>query len=180
MNIFLCFTCSLTVLGLVVFPVSLSAQSREGESSEASQRSRRTLAERENPPTASPLMRALDADKNGELSPAEIENAPATLKTLDKNKDGKLTAEELRPRGTPRGTERERITRGPSPEETVARVMAMDRNQDGQLTKDEVPERIRSLISRADENGDGIASRAELLKLAEKDAAARSRGGTRE
>jgi Ca2+-binding EF-hand superfamily protein len=37
-----------------------------------------------------PLFQALDTDKDGELSAAEIANAPAALKTLDKNKDGKL------------------------------------------------------------------------------------------
>ncbi|MGV3722324.1 MAG: hypothetical protein ACO1SX_15565, partial [Actinomycetota bacterium] len=46
-----------------------------------------------------PVMVALDADKNGEISGSEINNAPAALRTLDKNSDGKLTLEELRPVG---------------------------------------------------------------------------------
>lgn len=46
-----------------------------------------------------PLMAALDADEDGEISGAEIEQAAAKLKTLDKNGDGKLTADELRPAG---------------------------------------------------------------------------------
>jgi len=52
-----------------------------------------------------PLLIALDTDKNGEISGDEIENATAALKTLDKNNDGKLTRDELRPRfdGPPRG-----------------------------------------------------------------------------
>ena len=44
-----------------------------------------------------PVMTALDADRNGEISAEEIEDAMAALKKLDKNKDDKLTAEELRP-----------------------------------------------------------------------------------
>ena len=44
-----------------------------------------------------PIMTALDADRNGEISAKEIEDAVAALKKLDKNKDDKLTAEELRP-----------------------------------------------------------------------------------
>lgn len=44
-----------------------------------------------------PVLVALDADKNGEISTEEINNATAALKTLDKNGDGKLTEEELRP-----------------------------------------------------------------------------------
>ena len=44
-----------------------------------------------------PIMAALDADGNGEISDAEINGSVAALKKLDKNKDSKLTAEELRP-----------------------------------------------------------------------------------
>ena len=46
---------------------------------------------------ALPVMAALDADGNGEISAAEIQGAVAALKKLDKNKDGKLTNDELRP-----------------------------------------------------------------------------------
>jgi len=42
-------------------------------------------------------MMALDTDKNGEISAKEIQNAAAALKKLDKNGDGKLTRDELRP-----------------------------------------------------------------------------------
>ena len=44
-----------------------------------------------------PIMTALDADGDGEISDAEIKDAVAALRKLDKNKDGKLSAEELRP-----------------------------------------------------------------------------------
>lgn len=44
-----------------------------------------------------PLVAALDADKDKEISADEIANASEALKTLDKNADGKLTREELRP-----------------------------------------------------------------------------------
>ena len=44
-----------------------------------------------------PIMTTLDVDKNGEISAEEIENAVAALRKLDKNKDDKLTEEELRP-----------------------------------------------------------------------------------
>lgn len=54
-------------------------------------------------PVRMPLMAALDADEDGEISAEEIEHAAAALKKLDKNDDGKLTAEELRPSMPPRG-----------------------------------------------------------------------------
>ena len=45
-----------------------------------------------------PVIAALDADGNGEISAAEIKNATAALKKLDGNLDGKLTNDELRPK----------------------------------------------------------------------------------
>ena len=48
-------------------------------------------------PCPSPLMMALDANHDGVIDATEISNAPAALKTLDKNGDGKLTQDELRP-----------------------------------------------------------------------------------
>ena len=50
-----------------------------------------------------PVMTALDSDGNGEISPEEIKGAVAALKKLDKNKDGKLTEDELRPNFGGRG-----------------------------------------------------------------------------
>lgn len=47
-----------------------------------------------------PLIAALDADRDGELSADEIRAATAALNKLDRNDDGKLAAEEI---GPPRG-----------------------------------------------------------------------------
>jgi len=44
-----------------------------------------------------PLIAALDANSDGVIDADEIANAPAALKKLDKNGDGKLTREELMP-----------------------------------------------------------------------------------
>lgn len=48
-----------------------------------------------------PLMMALDANSDGVLDKAEIANASAALKKLDKNNDGQITLEEYRPTGQP-------------------------------------------------------------------------------
>jgi hypothetical protein len=50
-----------------------------------------------------PLVAALDANKDGTLDEQEIANAAVALKTLDKNGDGKLTPDELRPPFPPGG-----------------------------------------------------------------------------
>lgn len=44
-----------------------------------------------------PIVAALDADKDGNISNEEIENASAALKKLDKNDDGKIDRSEMRP-----------------------------------------------------------------------------------
>lgn len=48
-------------------------------------------------PPPSVLMDALDTNHDGIIDANEIANAPAALKKLDKNGDGKLTPDELRP-----------------------------------------------------------------------------------
>ena len=48
----------------------------------------------------SPIIAALDTNKDGEIDMKEIEGAVAALKALDKNGDGKLSGEDIRP---PRG-----------------------------------------------------------------------------
>ena len=49
-----------------------------------------------------PIISALDANKDGQLDAAELANATTALKTLDKDGDGEVTAEEMfgpRPEG---------------------------------------------------------------------------------
>ncbi|MEO6243962.1 MAG: hypothetical protein ABIQ12_00895 [Opitutaceae bacterium] len=60
------------------------------QSANTSGRSHRSLG-------ITPVMLALDANNDGELSAAEIANAFASLATLDTNRDGKLSRDELRP-----------------------------------------------------------------------------------
>ena len=44
-----------------------------------------------------PVMAALDADNDGEISPDELKNASMALKKLDKNKDGQIVDSEMVP-----------------------------------------------------------------------------------
>ncbi len=118
------------------------------------------------------IFQVLDADHDNVLSPAEIDAAPAVLKQMDKNGDGKVTADEFpAPAGRGRGDGRGRGGSGvgdeapaapPTPDEMVTSLMAFDRNKDGKLTKAEMPERMQGLFERADANHDGVLTPDEI------------------
>lgn len=55
------------------------------------------------PPIMPPVMEALDANGDGTIDEWEISNATALLRKLDRNNDGRLTPEELRPALRDRG-----------------------------------------------------------------------------
>lgn len=121
----------------------------------------------------SPILAAVDADHDGTISAAELKAAPAALKTLDKNGDGQLTQEELRPafaRGGPGGMEGRGggpgETQAPSADELVKTLMAFDKDGDGKLSKAELPERMQGLFDRADADKDGFLTAEELKKPA--------------
>ena len=54
-------------------------------------------------PRPNPLAEALDKDRDGDISAEELKEATASLQTLDANKDGILSREEMRPPGPPPG-----------------------------------------------------------------------------
>ena len=113
------------------------------------------------PPPTGPLMIALDANKDGELDATEIANASAALKKLDKNGDGKLSADELMP-PPPGGTHQFRGTPPPGAKRPVPPLMAaLDTNGDGELGATEIANASASLL-QLDVNGDGKLSKDEL------------------
>ena len=137
-------------------------------------------------PRQTMLMMAIDTDHDGSLSPEEIAAAPKSILTLDKNGDGSITADELRPQQMARpggdgprreggdgprreggpGGEGERREGGASPaDELLQTLMAFDKNGDGKLTKDEVPERMQGIFARGDKNNDGILTQDEIKAM---------------
>ncbi len=117
-----------------------------------------------------PVMAALDADGDGEISASEIDGAVSALRKLDKNEDGKLTPDELRPEmGGPGGPG------GPGdPMAFIEGLMRFDENKDGKLSKDELPERMQEMLDAWDADKDGALSKDELRRIADDRA---SRGG---
>ena len=127
-------------------------------------------------PRMLPLMTALDLDGDGEISASEIDQSSKSLKKLDKNGDGKLTEDELRPNG-PGGEGRRRGPEsGAGSDETVAQMMEFDTNKDGKLSKDELPERMRGIFARADADKDGFLTKDELLKMTRTEPGGRREG----
>ena len=107
-----------------------------------------------------PAFGALDTDDDDDISAAEMDAAAESLATLDEDGDGNLSADELRPRrGGPIG--------GPArtPPEATAAFMTFDADEDGLLERTELASQFRSLLTRADSDGDGAASEAEILAL---------------
>ena len=138
-----------------------------------------------------PLIAVLDVDDDGAISAVEIEGAVAALKKLDKNGDGQITHEELRPdRGRPpenefdrrnrrgrgdrpdrRGTPEDGLRRGPEhgfgrgPDGDPGRgpEHGFGRGPDGNAARGDrpSPEQIVELIFRQDTDGNGRIAKDE-------------------
>ena len=119
-----------------------------------------------------PVLRALDADGDGELSSSEIADAAKALAKLDKNGDGKLTRDEMGPPpgAGPRPGEGNpaRPGAGAGAEEFLKRIIAADANGDKKISKDEAPDRLKENFDRIDSNSDGQLDFEELKAMVER------------
>lgn len=136
-------------------------------------------------PGGHPILGALDADQDHELSAEEIANASKALQALDKNGDGKLNEEDLGSMGPPGGG---RGGPGGPPaggqggpggpggsaggadtsdrvNDFASRLLAFDKNDDGKIEKDELPKRMQRVIGNLDQNGDNVLDQSELDDL---------------
>lgn len=148
------------------------------------------FGERRMPPF--PVMMALDADGNGEISADEINNATAALKKLDRNRNGKLDADELRPQGGfggPGGREGGpggggRVGVGPEGASGPGRMVdfmldRFDGDKDGKISKEEAPDRMAENFGNHDGNKDGFLDKKEIEEMARQFAGRAGGGGGR-
>lgn len=121
-----------------------------------------------------PIMKALDTDEDGQLSASEIENASKSLLKLDKNGDGAISPEEMRPEpgqmpmfAGPGGPGGPGAGGPPGGAAGMARMFeARDKDKDGKLSGDEIPEQMLPRLNMLDTNGDGSIDKSELEKMA--------------
>ncbi len=111
----------------------------------------------------SPVMATLDENGDGALDAKEIADAPQDLKKLDKNNDGKLTSDEIRPprpAGAPEG-EKKAGEGKEMKHPKLPLVSALDPNADGVIDEKEIAGSTEA-IKKLDKNADGKIEAEDL------------------
>jgi hypothetical protein len=97
------------------------------------------------------LLGLFDTDNDGRISPEEFMKGMAKL---DKNKDGKITKNEL-------------IAAGASEEQATQLMASMDKNADGSISLSGADSEVQAFVTAANENGDTEISQDEITAALE-------------
>lgn len=95
-----------TVLGFIQIPADAQPPNRPRTGGQGA--GMRGPGSNTNTRQVPPLLRVFDTDGDNELSAKEIDRAAEVLRKLDRNRNGRLSADELRPSGSGRGGGRSR------------------------------------------------------------------------
>lgn len=110
-----------------------------------------------------PVLRALDTDRDFALSPREIANAPAALRKLDTNHEGKVTTEACGLHIDPNSMPPSRLAQLRLQFMTYHPVLAaLDADRDGALSAGEI-DRAPAALKKLDRNHDGYLTADELI-----------------
>ncbi len=100
------------------------------------------------------LTGVIDLNGNGTIEADEIDMAVVSLRKLDRNKDGKITRDEIG--GSASGSSRRSSGR------RLPSLSSLDKDGDGKLSKEETRDRMRENFDRTDTNGDGFVDSKEF------------------
>ena len=122
-------------------------------------------SEERRPPPPPPFA-FFDADHDGMLSAREIRSASASLAQLDRDGDGKITSDEMRPQRPANGhpVPQGEFPQGPPPRDmrpVPPLIAALDADRDGTISADELNGATEALKS-LDTNGNGTLDPEEL------------------
>jgi Ca2+-binding EF-hand superfamily protein len=116
-------------------------------------------ADQASPNAADAQFKAMDANGDGRLSPAEhARGAKKMFDMMDANKDGKVTATEM-------DAAHEKVTGKKAGDEELSsaeKIKVVDKDGDGILTAGEHASGSKSMFNRMDADKDGFLSNAEL------------------
>lgn len=119
-------------------------------------------------PPKSPILEALDTNHDRTIDAEELSNASESLKTLDKNGDGKLTRDEMHPprpnSGQGQGAQGQsgkvgQGLGGPHPKFPIIEVL--DKNHNHTIDADEIA-KATELLKKLDKNGDDQLAEEEI------------------
>ena len=121
----------------------------------------------------SPVILALDLDKDGQISALEIRNSVQSLSALDADGNGHLTREEMHAKSefsnvnsSVASNNRSKLQLGMTPEKYVETMLyKYDKDASGEIEKSEMPARLLSFLKHIDSNGDEVLTKAELLNI---------------
>lgn len=130
------------------------------------------------PPPPSPIARTLDKNRDGKLSSREIKNAARQLMKLDEDRDDSLSDEELRP-APPESREKPGNNQNPPPAPPPSEIMtALDTNGDGSLSEAEIEAAATTLLTLdKDEDGEIDNTEAESLRIPDEEMLGGGMGG---
>ena len=135
-----------------------------------------TKTEEYTPRGGDPIVRAIDANRDGRIDKAELRGVAAALRKLDNNKDGQIAMEEIRGPGGERSGQRPASgprgqvggARGPQPADgprqpwILVHADEIDLDQDKIISRSEIIGEATRAFAGFDANDDGKLSQSEL------------------